>query len=503
MNTLPPASSWPAGAPAQAVHTAGAATAPRPRFAFLRATFLLVVAAGLTWAVITRSIGAYLAEVDPGKALVLDPKQAHARLYLADRALQAIAAEQAKIATPPAADEPDRVAAFARIAKDAARTVAQPEKPAADSTAKPAQPAEPVEPAKADESRLGWIRRYAQMALLQEPLNARAIRILGQVADSENDKDTAARLMAMAARTSVRETYAAYWMLQRSYEMKDLKGAVGYADKVLRTRSQMLKHVMPFLVRIAESKQGASELKTALLANPPWRTPFLRALPAVMNDTRAPLDLLLALKDTDEPPSSEELKGYIDALLARNQQELAYYTWLQFLPPEQLGSIGLLFNGSFEMQPTQLAFDWQMPPGAGVSLQVAVRPDRTGERALRVVFGQGRADFRGVRQTTMLGPGSYRLEGSYMGELAGRRGLIWRVTCDGATRPAGVSSAFIGATPAWTGFNLTFSVPPTGCRSQRLELVHDARSESEKLLAGTAWYDELRITRLVEPDKRQ
>ena len=59
---------------------------------------------------------------------------------------------------------------------------------------------------------------------------------------------------------------------------------------------------------------------------------------------------------------------------------------------------------------------------------------------------------------------------------------------------------FSGNVPAWTKFEFAFSVPPS-CRAQYVQLVLDARSESEKLLSGTAWYDELRITRIPETAK--
>jgi len=54
----------------------------------------------------------------------------------------------------------------------------------------------------------------------------------------------------------------------------------------------------------------------------------------------------------------------------------------------------------------------------------------------------------------------------------------------------------IGSTPVWTEFGVTFTIPPTGCRAQQIQLWLDARSASEQLVTGTAWYDALQIARV-------
>ena len=133
-------------------------------------------------------------------------------------------------------------------------------------------------------------------------------------------------------------------------------------------------------------------------------------------------------------------------------------------------------------------------PGSGVTIDFAPRPDGTGQ-ALLVQFGQGRVDFRGVAQMVMLPPGAYRLRGQHMGRIVGRRGLEWRVVCAGATAPLAKSEMNIGSTPVWTDFEMTFTIPPTGCRAQQILLWLDARSASEQLVTGSAWYDGLQIAR--------
>jgi hypothetical protein len=251
---------------------------------------------------------------------------------------------------------------------------------------------------------------------------------------------------------------------------------------------------MPTLVRLAESRSAGDDLEKVLAGGPPWRSAFLSAIANGGSDPRMPLELLLALKDSAAPPSGNDLRSYVDAMIARKQYELAYYAWLQFLPPEHLTSAGLLFNGSFEAAPSGMPFDWVFGSGSGVTVEVAARPDKDGQHALLIEFGHGRVEFGGVRQVVMLGPGTYELRGQYRGEMVGKRGLVWRIACAAAPgTPLGTSPMTLSVSQKWRDIGFTFTVPDSNCRAQVLELVLDARMPSEQLVSGSIWHDELRI----------
>jgi hypothetical protein len=252
---------------------------------------------------------------------------------------------------------------------------------------------------------------------------------------------------------------------------------------------------MPTLARIAEDTKANGELKQMLATNPPWRPQFFSGLLRTIADARTPLDLMLSIKDTPTPPSTADVRDYLDLLIRNNFHELAYYVWLQFLPPEQLASAGLLFNGDFESRPSSLPFDWVISAGAGVTIDFARRPDDPGQHALLIEFGHGRADFRGVAQTIMLPPGSYLFKGQYRGQLIGRRGLEWRISCAGVENPIAKTPMTAGNAAQWAEFSIPFAVPDADCRAQQVRLVLDARSASEQLVSGSMWYDKLQIVR--------
>jgi hypothetical protein len=424
-----------------------------------RVLILGLLAVFLVWEVTTRGLADYLAESNPKPSLRLRAGNPTAFLSLIETKLDE-AQEQASKQSSPQEESPS------------------------------------FYPAGLDAKGAAQIRRWAEAVLRNDPLNSEALRVLGQLSDGTADENQTRRLMQAAIRRSLRESIAVYYMMQDSYFRRDYEAALRYADVLLRTRPQVVAQVMPLLGEIAESRDGSSKLKQLLATNPPWRGQFFASLPSVITDARTPLEFLLSVRDSrSAPPTASELSPYVDFLVNHAFYDLAYYTWLQFLPDEQLSKAGHLFNGSFEIEPSGAPFDWRFSQDTGATIKVASRPDDVGKHALFMQFGPGRAEFQGVRQLLMLPPGSYSLRGQYKLDLASPRGLQWRITCIGGQTEALVDSVlYNGRVPEWTDFDLNFSVPAQNCPAQNLELVSAARSASEEFLTGTAWYDDLLIT---------
>ena len=453
-----------------------------PNIVGLPVAMLAALAAGLAWLIVSHSFAAYFAETDPELALILNPHQPSALVRLAKSQLTPLL-NNADAAAAARSNETDRLSGFAsRGSLGAAHSGAQ---DGSDDRS------DRLEATRAE------IRALAERTLAADPLNASALYVLGWSADAEGDPERAIRLVQAAVKRSFRETAATYHLLVQSFAEREHGQVVDHADAILRTAPEMTRYIVPMLARVAEDEIAKGLLQQRLADNPPWRGAVLAALPGAVTDVRTPLNLLLALRDAGAPPGPAELRGYIDFLIRHKFYELAYYTWLQFLSAEDLARTGLLYNGSFERPSSGLPFDWVIRRSSGATVQVTSAAGVMHGQALLIEFGYGRIDFGGVSQMVLLAPGNYRFKGRLKGELAGRRGLVWRASCVGGRKLLGESDMMIGMAPAWRTFDFTFTVPQDpSCRAQEVRLTLDARSASERLVSGAVWYADLTIERI-------
>jgi hypothetical protein len=459
----------------------------RPKTAILGACALL-----LAWLVLSTSLAAYFADVAPRTALRLDGSQPQALTNLADQMLNDAAERQ------PAADQ-----------------AAAPQSDAGNDTGSAAN-GDSANAALANRAfsafdllgqkqsiDLGAVRAAAAAGLRREPLNARALRLLGQAADAARNDADAANFMRAAAKLSLHENLADAWLMLKSFAAKEYPATVHYADILLRTTPELGAYVVPILARIAEDKSAVNLIKTALAEDPPWRDQFLQILPASITDGRTPLDLLLTLRKSATPPSPDDVNRYLNFLVQHKMYELAYYTWLQFLPADELRNAGLIYNGGFEIAPSGSPFDWVMPPGAGVTVDIETPPDADGGHALLLSFQYGRVEYAGVSQLVMLAPGRYHFNGRLKGELTGPRGLKWRIACaETPTVRLAEGPMINGRVPAWSDNGFDFTIPAQNCRAQYLSLDLDARMASESFVNGSVWFDDLQISRLAAASAR-
>lgn len=445
----------------------------------------------LTWLVLSRSLAAFLASAAPQAALWLDSRQPDALVNLADQTLSAATAAQINERSDPTSQSQDHLPArpptvsqkLGKYFENLAHAFSRFETVGRNlSVNRPIAPDDEL-----------TVRGWAEVALQSEPLDARALRVLGQLAEADGDDSEAEKLLRAAARLSLHENYASFWLLRKNLTGHDYKSAIYYADGLLRSNPESSVYVVPALAQISEEKDGAPLIKAALADNPPWRKEFFSRLPQSVTDPRTPLDLLLALQNSSVPPNAEDLGPYVNLLVARKFYGLAYYTWLQFLPPERLRQAGLLYNGSFEAPPSGLPFDWKIPQGSGVTIDIVPRMDRSDKRALLVDFQYGRVDYRSVSELVLLAPGTYEFRGEYKGRLVGPRGMKWRIICANGPLTNGGESSMIMGSKDWQTVAFTFAVPDKDCPAQTVQLDLDARMASEHFISGSILFDDLQI----------
>lgn len=405
------------------------------------------------WLLFAKSFSYVVAETSPALALWLNPNQPIALLILADKARDQLL--------------------------ELSRPDPNPTKPA-DSSVTNALSNENLE------KRLHLreeIRSLATRAIAIDPLNAHAFRLLAEVSENTDQIRT---LMQEAVKRSRRESMAVFWLMNDSFERKDFAGVVEKADILLRTRPQLASYALSYLGNIAAEEEGRALLVSSLVQNPPWRGAFFKSLPRNTQLANTPLELMLALKDTETPPTDVELTPYLNVLLSKNFPGLAYNAWLQFRSPEDLASLKYLNNPSFSEEPSGVPFDWQVARGVNAGLEFVRLSANDAERAARFRFGTGRVKFPQMSQILLLAPGHYRFTGAFQGAIVAKRGLRWQFRCLGGKKAALAETDMIFGQPgALQDFAIEFDVPANDdCQAQQVRLFHDARSASEELITG-------------------
>lgn len=448
----------------------------------------LVLSLGVAAFVLQTSFAYYLAREKPGLTLRFAPENAAAKIEKAERIITR-ALERTGTA---AAAVGDGQAAGGLLGVGRNLTAAMGAEVSPPAQAPPASTLA-NQPGPLTDSEIADVARLAEAALVDEPLNARAVTLLGQVAALRGDDAEATRLMKIAASRSLREAPARYWLLDHFIRTAQFEDAAKTSDVLLRTDGNAPGRILPVLARLAEVEGAKPHIVTALANSPPWRAKFIATATKAARDPRTPLDLLLALRGTEAPPSATEVRDYIVALDKLERYDLAYYTWLEFLPADALALTGAVFNGGFERPLDDVPFDWSLQTGQSAIAEIVERDDARNNKALRIQFAGGRIKLGRIAQRLMLAPGKYRIAVSARGDLTGRRGMVWRLTCKPNDRtPLGETPMFVSSARAWRETGASFEVR-ADCPTQILRLHHDSRSTSEQFLSGTVWFDDVRI----------
>jgi hypothetical protein len=448
----------------------------------LRAAVIAALSLAAIWLVSTTSLPYALAPAYPDAALALNPNNPAALVAKAETArARLLVLLGAGLENPKAGQEEG------------------PQDEAKNTLSRLPEVKSPVVEQSGERERLrAEMRDLALRAIANDPLNAQAYRLL---AEATSNADRVRLFMGEAFKRSRRETMAAFWLLNDSVYRQDYKAAVRFADIVLRTQPSLDTFVIGYLSLLAEMPDARPLLVERLAAGPAWRKNFFNKMPASVKNPETLLSIMTALRESNNVVLNREMAPYLDFLVSSGRVDFAYNVWLQFLPPAQLDSLGLLTNANFDRKPSGFPFDWEIEAGSGALTEIG---EGAAGNGLHISFGEGRVKFPPVRQVVFLTPGRYRLEGKLRGAISGKRGLRWRLHCLYGSSPVlGETEMLMGRTAQWRVFSLEGEVPESAdCRGQMIRLTHDARSASEELVSGEVWFSDLRLER-VQPQTVQ
>lgn len=338
--------------------------------------------------------------------------------------------------------------------------------------------------------------RLARSALRSDPLDGRGYRLLAQQADAAGHKAEAARLYFLAAATSPRDIPSQVWLANHFLAKGNAGRAMAHMDFLMKSSPQTTASLYPALLAMAATPAAHPALVERLVAQPRWRTGVM----AYLLRNASQLDSLALLVETLRKSPGGLSEGERDLWLTRLTQEerwgKAYLTWVSQLPPEKLSGLRSIHNGGFEDVPDESVFDWHFRHVPGALIERVAGEGVSGQKALRIRFADRRVPFNHVRQLLALAPGPYVLRWRARPEgLLAVKGLSWSLDCAGKGRRILLETEPLRGDGPWQEFSAYFQVPEEGCGGQWLSLKLSAKGAGEQHVAGTAWFDDVRVTR--------
>ena len=237
-------------------------------------------------------------------------------------------------------------------------------------------------------------RKLALSALRANPLEGRAYRVLGQIAEQRGNQQQALQRYYYASIRSPRDLATHFWLERHYLARGELMPALRQVDLLLRIEPRTRDSQFPLLQELAALPQAHAALASLLSQRPPWRESFLLDLSLNAKDSLATAPLMARLRLASGGLSEAELSAWIDRLSRDHRWGEAYLTWASTLPAEQQSELGNVFNGGFEREPSNAGFDWRFSRVPGAYIERESGAGVSGNFALSVSFEGRRVPFQ-------------------------------------------------------------------------------------------------------------
>lgn len=341
--------------------------------------------------------------------------------------------------------------------------------------------------AELEAGRIEAAEALARQALRAEPLNVRALRVLGVAAGRRGAVERADELVTQAGNWSLRDGPAHAWLIERRLRQGDYASAFAHADALMRRSPDVHPQLFELMTTaIAADRRALGPIAERLALQPSWREPFIHALAAAPGGAEGAATLAVMLQPGRTPFSDAELGALLTRLVDAGQLRAAADLRRRLRPT----GWATPFDGEFDDRPGPAPFRWRIVAGAGASVEIAPDDVAPNQSALRVEY-DGYSTPGLINQLIVLPAGAYELSGRWRSETPLPDGrLAWTVTCaqGGAAIGEAKQPAAAGETP-WRPFAARFVVP-SGCEGQWLHLKPLSGDRRTTLVV---WYDGLNI----------
>lgn len=322
----------------------------------------------------------------------------------------------------------------------------------------------------------------ARLALRQDPTAVSAVATLGINAQVRGDTATARRVFAYSEMLSRRDLRTRLWAIEDAVGRNDIPAILRNYDIALRTSRIAPDLLFPILVTAINVPDVRIALADTLAKQPAWGEQFIASVAGNAPDTRATADLFERLHRLSVALPASASAMLIGRLLTEGHSDVAW-RYYATVTPGAVRSVSRDPNFTANLV-TPTPFDWTPVIDSGISATIQ-RGDRGGLFDFAVP-----SSLSGpvLRQTQMLPPGKYQLEGHSIAiDQAADMLPYWTLLC-GEGRELG-RIAVPNSAQENGRFSGQFTVPGD-CPVQQLTLVV---RPSDHMAGSTGQIDDVRL----------
>lgn len=336
-----------------------------------------------------------------------------------------------------------------------------------------------------------------QKAIQKDPVDSRSYLLMALAYEKLGDMPRAKTLMRIANQLSPRKPLNQIEIGQFWFRQNDIDEALMHWTIALEMKYELREKGFKDLMLFMERPIYFEAMRRLISKhNPLWWDQFFNQAAFSFKH----LDHLKALYETRLSSgvhmSNLEHSAIFERLMRDRQWSAAYFLWINHLPQSQLKFLGNIFDGGFNLSPSNEGFGWRINTDPAYRFYFNKESNKGSSQILTILFtGSKPKEITLMRQILLLEPGTFHLKGEVSSEqLKAGEGLMWRLSCYNGLHIA-TTSLFQGSM-AWGNFSQDFTVPShNDCRVQTLSLMISADINQPFTYEGVLKLKQLAILR--------
>jgi hypothetical protein len=309
------------------------------------------------------------------------------------------------------------------------------------------------------------IEARMRRSLQDQPINAKALRLLATAADLRGDKTRAERLLTRSVQLTRRDMISQLWMIEFAADRNDMIKVLRHFDTALRTSRKAEAVLFPRLTLAIRNPEVRSALKPYIERKVEWVPEFFGY---AIRSQASSANLVNLFVETGGPRDEKLAAQLRTILLGRlfNSGDFAEMRRLYLADPK--GDPKRLTDVRFDGRDVSQALGpvgWQLVDEVDAGAAFITGPTR--ERPAMHVYANTAVTRVVARKTLFLSAGQYDLRAATSGFADSDGAAIgWQLRCLDPLEAAMIQRVDNVAAMSATGFSV-----PAGCKVQLLEVL--------------------------------